>query len=168
MRICARIPRSRAYTLIEVMIVVTIIGILTTLAWPTHQRNLMQSRGTVLLNDFRVFASAFVQYAQTNGDYPASYTTVGGFPETMAGLINNTQWSSATPIGGTYAFLKDNTIAGQRYRALLRVSGAGVRKITFTSAQLLALDKKFDNGVLESGQFFTNGTALNTYYVIEK
>jgi len=152
----------------ELMITVTIIGILAVIARPAFTRVLTQVRGNALMNDFRVFAAGFGQYAHANGAYPASYTTAGGFPATMAGLINQTQWQRRAPIGGNYTFLKDNTIGGVSYRALICVSGTGAAAISFTSAQLLSLDKKFDNNNLTTGQFFTNGAALNTYYVIEK
>jgi len=158
----------RAFSLMELMITVAIIGIVAALARPATQRVLTQVRGNALMNDFRVFAAGFAQYAHANGAYPASYTTAGGFPATMAGLINQTQWKRLTPIRGNYAFLKDNTIGGVRYRALIRVSGSGTAAITFTSAQLLSLDKKFDNNNLTTGQFFTNGAALNTYYVVDQ
>lgn len=159
---------SRAFSLLELMITVAILGIVAGLARPAFQRVILQVRGNALMNDFRVFTAGFAQYAHTNGAYPASYTTVGGYPATMAGLINQTQWQRRTPIGGNYAFLKDNTIGGVSYRALIRVSGTGAAAITFTSAQLLNLDRKSDNGNLTTGQLFTNGAALNTYYVIEK
>lgn len=160
--------RFRAFTTIELMIVVTIIGIVSALARPAFLQVLLSVRSNALMNDFRVFSAGFAQYAQTNGAYPASYTKAGGFPPTMQGLINQTQWKRRSPIGGNYAFLKDNSIRGVRYRALLRVSGSGAAKITLTSAQLLRLDRKSDNGNLATGQFFTNGAALNTYYVIEQ
>jgi type II secretory pathway pseudopilin PulG len=152
----------------ELMITVAIIGIVAALARPAFTRVLLQVRGNTLMNDFRVFAGGFAQYAHSNSAYPASYTTAGGFPATMAGLVNQSQWTRLTPIGGNYAFLKDNAIGGVTYRALIRVSGSGATAIKFTSAQLLQLDQKSDNGNLATGQLFTNGAALNTYYVVEK
>jgi len=150
------------------MITVTIIGIMAALARPAFQRVILLVRGNALMNDFRVFAGGFAQYAHSNGAYPASFTTAGGFPATMAGLINPSQWTRRAPIGGNYAFLKDNTIAGLKYAALIRVSGAGATQIIFTSAQMLRLDKKADNGNLTTGLLFTNGAALNTYFVVEQ
>ena len=156
--------RFRAFTTIELMIVVTIIGITSALMRPAFVRVLLLVRGNALMNDFRVFASGFAQYAHTNGAYPASFTTAGSFPATMQGLINQTQWTRKSPIGGNYTFLKDTTVATVRYRALICVTGT----ITFTSAQLLQIDKKFDNNNLTTGQFFTNGAALTSYYVIDQ
>jgi prepilin-type N-terminal cleavage/methylation domain-containing protein len=157
----------RAFTLVEVMIAVTIIGILAVMARPAIQRIITQGRGSALMNDLRVFAAAFGQYAHTNGNYPASYTTAGGFPPTMTGLMG-ARWSQPSPIGGYYTFLYDTTVGAQRYRALVCVIGSGTQTIKLTSAQLLRLDQKFDNGNLTTGQFFTNGAALTTYYVIEQ
>lgn len=161
-------PLSRAFSIIELMIAVTIIGILAIIARPAFQQVLLSVRGNTLMNDFRVFAGAYNQYAHANGAYPASYTTAGGFPATMAGLITPTQWQRRTPIGGNYAFLKDNAVGGVTYRALIRVSGSGASAIKFTSAQLLRVDKKSDNGNLTTGLLFTNGAALNTYFVVER
>ena len=163
----ARRRTARAFAIMELMITVTIIGIVAVISRPAFTRALLQVRGNALMNDFRVFAAAFGQYAHSTGAYPASYTTAGGFPATMAGLMNQTQWQRLSPVGGNYAFLKDNTVGGVRYRALIRVSGSGKTAITFTSAQILQLDQKSDNGNLATGQLFTSGAALNTYYVVE-
>lgn len=149
------------------MIVVTIIGILGVMAKAAFERIVVQVRGTALMNDFRVFAAAYGQYAHVNGAYPASYTKVGGFPNVMNGLLPVQQWSAPTPIGGYFAFQKDVTIAGHRYRALLRVKSAGTEKIKFNKTQMQRIDKNFDDGNLGTGQFFTKGAALTLYYVIE-
>ena len=158
----------RAFSVVELMIVVTIIGIVAAMARPAFLRLLVHVRGNAQMNDFRVFAAAFSQYAHTNGAYPASFTTAGGFPAVMNGLINRSQWQRRAPIGGNYSFLKDNTIGGVRYRALLRVNGTGAAARSFTSAQLLQLDKRVDNNSLTSGLLITNGAALNTFYVVEQ
>ena len=109
-------PLRWGFSIIELMIAVTIIGSLAIIARPAFRQVLLQVRGNALMNDFRVFTGAFNQYAHANGAGPASYTTAGGFPTTLDGLINQTQWQRRTPIGGNYAFLKDNTVDGVRYR----------------------------------------------------
>ena len=167
MEVRVRSDLGRAFSILELMIAVSIIGVAALLARPAIVRATAQARANALMNDLRVFAAAFSQYAHTQGGFPASYTTAGGFPVAMSGAIQETQWKRRTPIGGHYAFLKDTRVGGVRYRALLRVSGSGAARIAFTAAQLLELDRKFDNGNAGTGQLFTRGAALTTYSVID-
>lgn len=147
---------------------VTIIALLATMGMPAFQRVLLHVRGNALVNDLRVFSAGLLQYAHSNGAYPASSTAAGVFPPEMTGIITPDQWTRNAPIGGNYEFLNDATVAGASYRALIRVSAAAGAEIAFNSTQLLALDQRFDDGSLTGGQLFTNGAALNTYYVVEK
>lgn len=182
----------RAFSLIELMIAVTIIGNLALIATPAFVRSLVQVRGNALLNDLRVFASAFTQYAHVNGSYPASDTSGSVVARTMSGFITAAQWTRETPIGGGYAFLKDTYVGNQQYRALIRVStttgssnsdaslspagtadtrssrSTATSAIKLTQAQLQRVDALGDDGNLAAGQFFTSGAALTTYYVVEK
>lgn len=150
------------------MIVVTIIALLAAMGLPAFQRVLVNVRGGTLINDVRIFAAGFLQYAHANGSYPASSAGAGVFPPEMAGIITPDQWTRPAPIGGNYEFLKDATVGAVPYRALIRVSSSAGTAIAFTSAQLAIVDRKFDDGSLASGQMFTNGAALTTYYVVEK
>ena len=164
----ARWRRPRAFTIVELMIVVTIIALLGAMVMPAFQRVLQHVRGNTLINDLRVFSSSLLQYAHSNGDYPATSTAAGIFPPEMAGILAPDQWTRSAPIGGNYEFLRDTTVGGVSYRALIRVSAAAGTAIAFTSTQLLSLDQRFDDGSLTAGQLFTNGAALTTYYVVEK
>ena len=164
----ARWRRPRAFTIVELMIVVTIIALLGAMVMPAFQRVLQHVRGNTLVNDLRVFSAGLLQYAHSNGDYPATSTAAGIFPPEMAGILAPDQWTRSAPIGGNYEFLRDTTVGGVSYRALIRVSAAAGTAIAFTSTQLLALDERFDDGSLTAGQLFTNGAALTTYYVVEK
>lgn len=190
-----RRARVRAFSLIELMIAVSIIGNLALLALPAFDKIMTQVRGNALLNDLRVFASAFTQYAHVNGSYPATDTSGATVSRTMNGFITAAQWTRETPIGGSYAFLRDTYVDRQLYRALIRVSGtstsasagtplsttvvrtsAEVRDsrgtttspIKLTSAQLQRIDARGDDGNLSGGVLFTSGAALTTYYVVEK
>jgi prepilin-type N-terminal cleavage/methylation domain-containing protein len=180
----------RAFSLIELMIAVAIIGNLALIATPAFVRAVVQVRGNALLNDFRVFASAFTQYGHVNGSYPPTDTSGAVVARTMSGFITASQWTRETPIGGGYAFLKDTYVGNQLYRALIRVSAttAGTAStlsaagsadtrssrttttsaIKFTEAQLRRVDVLGDDGNLAAGQFFTSGAALTTYYVVER
>lgn len=65
--------RGRAgFTLIELMIVVSIVGILVAIAIPNYQWSVIKAREAVLLEDLYNFRSVIDQYMADNGKYPDS------------------------------------------------------------------------------------------------
>lgn len=160
--------RSRAFTTVELMIVVVIIAILAAMGLPAFQRILVHVRGNALLSDFRVFSAGFLQYAHTHGAYPPSSSAPGAFPTQMAGIITPDQWTRLAPIGGQYEFLNNVTIGGADYRAVIRVSPTSAAPINLSSDQLQLVDRRSDDGNLAAGNFIVSGVALSTYFVVEK
>lgn len=61
----------RAFSLVEIMIAVVIIGLLTALALPTYRRITMRAKATAVVNDLRAFSTAFITYNLQNGQWPA-------------------------------------------------------------------------------------------------
>ena len=55
--------RTAAFTLVEIMIVVAIIGLLTVLALPSFIKSRKQSQGRRILNDARLMDAAVDQWA---------------------------------------------------------------------------------------------------------
>lgn len=58
------------FTLIELMIVVSIIGILVAIAVPNYQWSVIKAREAVLLEDLYNFRSVIDQYMADHGKYP--------------------------------------------------------------------------------------------------
>ena len=64
------ITKQNGFTLIELMIVMSIIGILAAIAVPNYQWGLIKARETVLREDLYNLRSAIDQFYADNGKYP--------------------------------------------------------------------------------------------------
>jgi general secretion pathway protein G len=65
-------PKSKGFTLIELMIVMAIMGILITLAQPNLKNSLIRAREAVLREDLFQMREAIDQYYADNNKYPAA------------------------------------------------------------------------------------------------
>jgi general secretion pathway protein G len=63
---------QHGYTLLELLIVVTIIGILATLAVPTYQASAMKAREAALRQNLFTLRDVLDQHRADQGKYPAS------------------------------------------------------------------------------------------------
>lgn len=63
---------KKGFTIIELLIVITIIGILLTIAQPTYKTSVKRARETVLKENLFAMRSAIDQYYADNGTYPGS------------------------------------------------------------------------------------------------
>lgn len=67
-----RLRKSRGFTLMELMIVISIIMILMSLAIPNYQQSILHARESVLRNDLYVMRSAIDQYTLDKQKAPQS------------------------------------------------------------------------------------------------
>ena len=63
---------AKGFTLIELMIVVSIVGILATIAVPSYQSSLIKSRETVLRQDLFTLRELLDHHRADKGKYPPS------------------------------------------------------------------------------------------------
>ena len=63
---------AKGFTLIELMIVVSIVGILATIAVPSYQSSLIKARETVLRQDLFTLRELLDHHRADKGKYPSS------------------------------------------------------------------------------------------------
>jgi type IV pilus assembly protein PilA len=91
--------RNRAaFTLVEIMIVVAIIGLLAALAIPGFVKARKQSQGRRALNDARQMDAAIDQWALEQGKKDGDTITT-----TEAATYLKGTWPSTDPLGNAYA-----------------------------------------------------------------
>ena len=129
---------SDAFTLVEIMIVVVIIGLLAAIAIPAFQRVRMKSQAARLTNDFRQYESAFQRYATENGGWPPA-GAAGAIPTGMTGYLPDS-FTYPSPFGGSYQW------SGPSSYVVLRGS-------TATDPIMTLDDQALDDGDLTTGEF---------------
>lgn len=153
-----RRTNTKAFTLVEIMIVVVIIGLLAAMAIPAFSRVREKSRNTALANDLRAFAQAFEAYALETGGFPPD-SNIGVVPPAMTGgtsLLDVDRFAATTPIGGRYDW--DYNVFGV-------IAAISVADATITTEQLTAFDATFDDGDLTTGNF--RGTTGRYSYLLQ-
>ena len=92
----------RAFTLVEIMIVVVIIGLLAAMAMAAFQRVRERSLASRMANDIRQCESAFQRYCMDNGGWPPP-AAPGVMPTGMAGYLPSV-YSLPTVVGGNFSW----------------------------------------------------------------
>lgn len=149
-----RRPRCAGFSLVELAVVVAIISIIVAIALPVSRHLVRQARSAAVINDLRVFTSAFQTYANEHGDWPEGDGTPAAFPAGMEDQLRQTTWRERTPVGGNYAWDPSGTQQGSHYRAAIVIASTGGNPLIADQAQLLDIDRRLDDGNLATGNFF--------------
>lgn len=150
-----------AFSLIEVMIVVVILGILITMAVPAFAQIVRTTRINTLAHDLRVHATAFDSYASDNGSQFPPSAAAGVVPDGMEGYIS-AAWQYPPPIGGQYEWRSSEDQAFIQ----IRPSGAGTG-INVSLEDLQRMDERFDDGDTSTGILQIRGNRVR-YYLFDR
>jgi prepilin-type N-terminal cleavage/methylation domain-containing protein len=144
--------RRAGFTLVEIMIVVSIISLLTVIAVPSFLRAREKAQNAKLVNGLRIATEAFQMYATEHGDYPPDVNR-GTVPAGMDLYFGPTfNFTKPTPIGGNWDW--DYKQFG--FTAGVSVIGSGVG-----DARMTEIDATIDDGDLNTGGF--QSTAADRY-----
>lgn len=158
--------RSRAFTLVEVMVVVVIIGLLAAAALPTYRHITMRSKATALEADLRAFSTAFITYNLQNGKWPADGDPGVVPPEVANALPSN--FTHTTPIGGVYKWNYNVPADGITAKAAIVVQTVQGNPVTDDQELFEMIDKQMDDGDLDNGLVRVGSTNSLVFIVEEK
>jgi prepilin-type N-terminal cleavage/methylation domain-containing protein len=151
-------------TLIEIMIVVTIIGILALIAVPSVREARRRAQDTDFVNDVRVLSGSVFDYsAFEHGDLPPDEAPGVPPPTITNAFPRGFQWSKDAPIGGQWDWDRAPS-RGQKVHGLC-YAGLAVFQPQRTTAQLQDIDSRCDDGDLNTGLF--RQYADGCIYIIE-
>jgi prepilin-type N-terminal cleavage/methylation domain-containing protein len=157
---------DRAFSLIELMVAVTILSLLFLLAVPTYQRIQRKAKAAAIANDLRVFAAVFQAHAHEAGGWP---------PETAAGIVplgltadelKFDDWTQKTPMGGKFDWEYNQTHVGVQYHAAIAITPTADAPVILDDELLLEIDKAIDDGDLSAG-VFRRGNGNYPLFIIE-
>lgn len=139
----------RGFTLVEIMIVATIIGLLAALALPVFNNIRRTAQNSATASDLRVFSEAIQTYVLEMGSYPVEQGP-GVLPPEMVDRIPAAKWNAVPPIGGQYDW---------DYQTGGHIASIAISAPIADMSQLQLLDKRVDDGDLSTGRIqYTSGS----------
>ncbi len=148
----------RAFTLVEVLIVVVILGIIAAIVTPQFAGAADSTRQQTFVTDIQTFVRQAEIYRARTGEYLPDGGS-GVLPIGFEDYIDAEDWENGTPVGGVWdSELNDNGITAA---IGVHFDGTGA---TRNDAYMTIVDAIFDNGDVNSGVF--RKLAGNRYYYV--
>jgi len=147
--------KRKAFTLVEILIVVVILGILAAIVVPRFSDASQQSAQTAFVTTLNELSKVANIVYQMDGQHPAEYAA-GTMPTEYDTYLNANEWALTTPIGGNWDIMSGGTVS----------FGVGVSfgASPQSDAFMAEIDALYDDGVLTTGSFQKLGTG--EFYVI--
>jgi prepilin-type N-terminal cleavage/methylation domain-containing protein len=155
--------RRRGMTLMEMMVIVTIIGLLIVIAVPEIRKVRIRSQDTSFCRDIALLARQIIpQFALDHGDYPPD-AAPGVVPEGIGPYLPSSfGWTRPPRIGGLWDW---DLAPSRNSKPAGYYAGVAVQRPSRTSAQMLKIDEVLDDGNLETGVFRARESGY--VYVVE-
>ena len=118
---------KRGVTVIELLIIVAIIGVISTISMPLLSRALTQARAVAIIGDFRAVRVSAEEYQSQRSAWPAERGRGEAPPELAEYLQDQIDWSS--PIWGSPVVYDWDNLIGQNQAEAGVAVGFSVRQM---------------------------------------
>jgi len=146
----------KAFTLVEILIVVVILGILAAIVIPRYSDASEQSAQVAFAMTLDEFVKIADIHNQIAGAYPAE-AAAGVMPAAYGENIRSGEWAAETPIGGHWDIMSGGTVT----------FAVGVVFDTAPTDEFMAkIDNILDDGNLAAGSF-QKLSATEFYSILE-
>ncbi len=146
-----------AFTLIEILIVVVILGLLASVVLPQFRDVTGEARRTAFINSAQIMVAAAKRYELDNGVYPDAAS--GALPDGFGDYVQSVTWERDSPIGGER---QARSPIGSVTAAIgVRYQGSDP---DHDPALMQAIDELVDDGDLNTGTFRAFGG--NRYFFV--
>jgi prepilin-type N-terminal cleavage/methylation domain-containing protein len=135
--------RREGFTLVELMIVVSIISLLAVIAVPATIRARESAQVSRFVADLRTAKSAFILYGVEHGTFPPDKQP-GEMPDGMDEYLARMDWRGRTSLGGQWDW---------DYQQFGCKAGVSVYGPTAPASQIRRVDLACDDGNLATGSF---------------
>jgi prepilin-type N-terminal cleavage/methylation domain-containing protein len=152
---------GRAFTLIEILIVVLLLGVLAAIAIPQFADASEESQRATFVSNLGYFSRQCEYYRIQKGEYPPDGTS-GELPVELDTYIRAEDFERMTPIGGVW----DTELDDNGVHAAVGVHFNGVGN-TQDDAYMTIIDVMLDDGDLADG-LFRKLDVDRYYYVLEE
>lgn len=148
--------RRHAFTLVEILIVVVILGILAAIIVPQFASATEESRRAAFTGSLRKLSDSMFMYYTRTLDFPEDSAS-GRLPPSLIGYVRVSEFERDTPMGGVWDVERDEL--GVVSAVGVHFNNALTRR---DDADMAQVDSIFDDGDVESGSF--RRIALDRYY----
>lgn len=138
--------RLRAFTLVELLIVVVILAILAGIVIPTLNNTASETAQTSFAHELRIYVDAAVLYEIKEGE-PLGDGSSGDALTEFEPYINVRDWELPTPIGGSWD--SEDSFSGVEASVGVHFNGETPKPDDF----MTAIDAIVDDGNLGTGAF---------------
>ena len=152
--------RNRAFTLVEILIVVIIIGILAAIVIPQFTNASTQARDEAFKTNLRDLVGVAMLYHQKYGALPAQ-AAGATVPAELLAASGRTEFPLATPIGGCWHV---GNIAGHGWGVGVWWPGDEDAEVKPRAEEM---DQHIDDGDGAAGRFIFDASARRYYWMID-